>query len=281
MTSSKHKQSGFTLIEAIMVIVITGILGALASSIASPLRGYFDATARADLSDVADTALRRMARDLHLALPNSIRVSGKYIELLPTTTGGRYRAQQNCSGACTGDTLDFVAADTSFDVVGPLPLPVPVAGNEVVIDNAGTGDAYSGNNVATLTSTVGCVLSAAKICFTGGGGMRFPSTSPGNRFQIIGGPVTYVCDTATATLWRYTGYARQAVQPITIATLDALTNVSRARLATGVDCAASTFVFTSSVGLVTMSLTLSNNIDLPRNPDRLTLLHQVHVQNAP
>lgn len=271
MLSFKPRQSGFTLIEAVTVIVITGILGALVSSIASPLKGYFDAAARADLSDVADTALRRMARDMHLAVPNSIRVSGKFIELLPTTTGGRYRAQQDCSAACTGDILNFVAADTSFDVIGPLPSPAPVAGNEVVINNAGTGDAYSGNNVAALTSDGACTLSSSKICFSGG--KLFPNLSPGNRFHIVGKPVTYAC--SGDTLWRYTGYSRQAAQPDTIAKLEGLANFTKARLASGVNCNASSFVFTQLIGLVTISLTLSNS------SDSLTLLHQVHVQNAP
>ena len=95
MPRTPKYMAGFTLIEAIMVMVITGILAALVASFASPLKGYFDATARADLADVADTALRRMARELHAALPNSVRVSGSYIEFLPTTIGGRYRKEQD------------------------------------------------------------------------------------------------------------------------------------------------------------------------------------------
>lgn len=265
--------AGFTLIEAVMVIVITGILGALVASFAAPVRGYFDATARAELSDVADTALRRMARELHAALPNSVRVSGSYIEFLPTTAGGRYRKEQDCSAACAGDILEFAAADTSFDVIGTLAVP-PVNGEELVVYNTAPVFAYAtpADNVATIAvgSTISSVVFASHT---------FPVEfkSPSNRFQIISGPVTFAC--VDTTLWRYSGYARQKDQPTdrTIAPLSGATSI--ARLATGVNCVGSSFVYTPGVtnraDLVVMELTLSNN------SDSVTLLHQVHVQNVP
>jgi len=276
MLSCNRSQSGFTLVEAVMVIVITGILAVLASSFAAPLKGYFEALDRAELSGVADTALRRMARELRTALPNSVRVSGSFIEFLPTTTGGRYRKEQDCSASnlpCTGDILDFAVSDTSFDVIGALPS-VPVAGEELVVYNTTPTTVYAGANVVELTSNVNtCDLSAARICFDDG--MQFLA-SPGNRFQIISGPVTFAC--IGNTLWRYSGYARQAEQP-TSASSSPLDVATRARLATGVNCAASSFVYTPGVtqraDLVVMRLTLSNN------SDSVTLLHQVHVQNVP
>lgn len=274
MLSRNRSQSGFTLIEAIIVMVITGILAGLAASFAEPLQGYFDAVARAELSDAADTALRRMARELRTALPNSVRVSGSFIEFLPTTTGGRYRKVQDCSAVCAGDILDFMAVDTSFDVIGAL-SSVPVAGQELVVYNTTPTTVYDGTNATALTSSVACTLSANKICFNGG--KQFPLESPGNRFQIISGPVTFAC--IGTTLWRYSGYAKQAAQPINtaIAPLNAATSV--AKLATGVDCGNSSFVYNAGVtqraDLVVMSLTLANN------SDSVTLLHQIHVQNVP
>lgn len=285
MSFFTRRQSGFTLIEAVMVMVITGILGALVSSFAAPLRGYFDATARADLSDVADTALRRMARELHAALPNSVRVSGSYIEFLPTTTGGRYRA--NSAGGATscdaaGDELSFSAADTCFEVIGTLPTPpgAPVVGEELVVYNTAPAFAYAtpADNVAAIAanSTTNTILFASHA---------FPVEfkSPSNRFQIISGPVTFAC--VGNTLWRYSGYDRQAAQPTDIADAPLSNATNIARLATGVNCANSSFVYapgvTQRAGLITMTLTLSVQDSGGVNIDSLTLLHQVHVQNVP
>jgi MSHA biogenesis protein MshO len=267
-------QSGFTLIEAVMVIVITGILAVLASSFTAPLRGYFDAIARAELSDTADTALRRMARELHAALPNSVRVNGKYVEFLPTTTGGRYRAK-SVGGAAScgvaGDELLFSVPDTCFEVIGTLPA-APVEGEELVVYNTAPAYAYSGANVAAIAanSTTSKILFASHT-------FSADFESPSYRFQIISGPVTFAC--VGNSLWRYSGYARQVAQPtdITNAPLNVATNI--ARLAIGVNCANSSFAYnvgiTQRADLVVMNLTLSNN------SDSVTLLHQVHVQNVP
>jgi MSHA biogenesis protein MshO len=274
---------GFTLIEVVIVIVLTGILGVVATSFFTPLQGYFGALDRAELSDVADTALRRMGRELHAALPNSVRVSGNYIEFLPTITGGRYRANSaggtaGCGSA--GDDLSFSGNDTCFEVIGTLST-APSVGQELVVYNTSNTSAlgvYANDNVAALTSDLACTLSATKICFSGG--MQFPLESPSKRFQIISGPVTFAC--VGNTLWRYSGYARQASQPTNVTSAPLSTATSIARLATGVKCDTSNFSnmsgTTQRAGLVTMSLTLSNS---PEPLDSITLLHQVHVQNVP
>ena len=73
MNGLRTRNCGFTLIEAIVVIVITGIIASMvAVFIRTPVDGYLDAERRAGLTDIADTAVRRMARDIRLALPNSV-----------------------------------------------------------------------------------------------------------------------------------------------------------------------------------------------------------------
>ncbi len=74
---AQHKQQyGFTLIEMIVVIVITGIIaGVVAVFLKAPVQGYIDSARRAELTDIADTAIRRMARDVRTAVPNSVRVA--------------------------------------------------------------------------------------------------------------------------------------------------------------------------------------------------------------
>ncbi|MGB0128458.1 MAG: type II secretion system protein [Rhodocyclaceae bacterium] len=272
---------GFSLIEAIAVIVITGILGAIvAVFIRSPVQGYFDTVRRAQLTDTADTALRRIARDLRLALPNSVRLTasgGKtYLEFLQTRAGGRYRAE--CESASAGDPLVFgdasayacEAADNStFDVIGTA--ITMASGDQIVIYNLGiTGaDAYAGDTRRAYAGAPGAV---AQIPYSGG---QFPLASPGQRFHVVETPVTYECDPAGGVLRRYWGYAIAAAQPTppTVAT--------SALLADRIDPAAGCVfnydpnIANTRTGLVSLQLVLTSSGESVR------LFHQVHVNNVP
>src|SRR3989339_1345722 len=106
---------GFTLVEMVMVIVITGIIGGIvAVFLTAPVRQYVDVARRADMTDIADTALRRITRDVRLALPNSVRVAGTcdgtttcFLEFLPAPSGGRYRADIDATDdVCPGGNSD-------------------------------------------------------------------------------------------------------------------------------------------------------------------------------
>jgi len=83
----QSRERGVTLIEMVIVIAITAIIaGAVAVFISRPVEGYADAARRAVITDIADTALRRMTRDLRTALSNSIRTTSAsgvlYLEYL-------------------------------------------------------------------------------------------------------------------------------------------------------------------------------------------------------
>ncbi|MBI1395473.1 MAG: prepilin-type N-terminal cleavage/methylation domain-containing protein [Betaproteobacteria bacterium] len=268
----RRRERGFTLIEATMTIAIIGIVSAVVSLIIQrPVQGYFDTARRAELSDVADVALRRMVRDLRLALPNSVRVdaTGRYVEFLQVSGGGRYRAQVDSAGG--GDVLDFAGpgGDTSFDVIGAMPPAVP--GDQIAIFNLGSGftgaDAYQGtsNNRATIASVNGSrvTLTAPKL---------FPFESPGRRFHVVQYPVTYECDVAAGVVRRYWGYAispSQATPP---------SGGSNALLATHVsDCA---FAYDPNEILQRYG-TVSLRLALSSDQEAVTLFAEAHVPNVP
>lgn len=299
------RHAGVTLIELAITIALVGILAALIVNFVQPVRSYIDSSRRAALADTADTALRRIGRDVRLALPNSVRVDGtfKYLEFLLVRTGGRYRNDVDAAATLTcndgasavpaNDVLSFAAADTCFKTLGAIPnisqVTVNVAlnrGDFLVVFNlpstptTANADAYqfpgTGGNKSKISAAVAGTLANIgqdRIAFASN---LFTYESPGNRFFIIEGPVSYGC--AGGTLTRYWGYTITPTQtPVPPA------GGSSAIMATGVtDC---TFTYDLSMaaqgaGLVTMALQL-NTQDSRGTTETVSLYHAVHVNNVP
>lgn len=257
-------QRGFTLIEMVVVMTITGILVAIvALFIRRPMEGVIDSTRRVALADAADTALRRMARDIRTALPNSLRVTQSggtwYIEFLPVAAAGRYCEQSDC-----GTPLDTAAGNTSLGFAGPAPAPT-VAGKELVIYNLGINgaNAWNGDNTATLTGIVASSLTFAQ--------KTFPYASPGKRFQIVSRPVTYACNRA-GQLLRIWNYPRQPVQPAGVPS-----GASSAILAGDVSACSVDYqqAAIDQNGLLYLTLQIS------RNNETVTLSHAIQINNTP
>lgn len=293
---------GYTLIELIAVIVLLGIIAAVAGLVLrDPVRGYDDARNRAELTDAAETSLRRIATELHQALPNSIRLkqSGAttYVEFLLVRTGGRYRAAVDGSG--NGDILDFAASDSAFDTLGPLSaLPgQAIQANDVLAlfnlnssPSAAESNAYTFNqaassctsatpvsatcNTANITGpdTAGALASERHIAFDA---RKFPYTSPGNRFHVISGPVTFQCDLGAGTLDRVSGYTIQLAQPGPAFAGAPVTG----RLANFVTACDIQYDPVSSLPTYTGLLTL--RLTLTRKNESVTLYQEVHVSNVP
>jgi MSHA biogenesis protein MshO len=297
------RSRGLTLIELAVTIALVGILAVMVVQFIHPVRAYIDVSRRAALADTADGALRRIRRDLRLALPNSVRVttvSGVvYLEFLLVRVGGRYRyeaAASSTSGCPAGagtsvteDLLQFGAADTCFKTIGNLYNPAAnisqIVNNSdyVVVFNLQPGtdkaDAYqtscgSACNRSQVTGKAN-LTNEDRIQFNSN---TFTYESPGRRFYVIEGPVTYACDKANGTLTRYWGYAISASQPTP-------PGGSTALLANNVnDCL---FTYDNVVsaanmgaGLVSMWLKL-RALGSDGAAEDVNLYHAVHVNNVP
>ena len=294
----RSRSAGVTLIELAITIALVGILAALIVQFVAPVRSYIDSSRRAALADAADTALRRIGRDVRLALPNSVRVTTAggitYLEFLLVRTGGRYRYEAgtgtDCGGTTADDALSFSAADTCFTSIGNVPNSADVTTNDyVVVFNLPTGtdkaDAYQSSCGAACNKAL--ITTAPPAAGTGGhridftGGNTFTYESPGRRFFIIEGPVTYACSPSatppSGTLTRYSGYAIAAAQPTP-------PGVAGVLLASGVTAPCTltydTNVAASGAGLLTMSLKLSMQ-DSRGDTESVVLYHTVHVNNVP
>lgn len=273
--------AGFTLIEAIIVIVIAGALSVVAASyISRPIEQYRDQTRRADMTNTADTAVRRIARDVHLAVPNSVRVAtNQCVEFIPTYDGGRYRGALTAAG--TGFAMRNDAPITQLDVIGTLNT-APVAGDQLVIYNLGIEnlDAYAGNNRTSVTGYAGGVLSFAAEQFT--------ISSPEYRFQLVSleeEAVSFVCTgvgtdangNGTGTLWRVSKYGFNAPAPATCQNVAAGPPSISAMLASQV----SRCEFAYAPGVVERSAIVSVRLNIKQANEAVSLYHDVNVNNVP
>jgi MSHA biogenesis protein MshO len=289
------KQSGFTLIEMIIVIVITGILaGIISTFITRPIEGYVNLSQRAALVYNAENAIRQMRLDIHSALPNSVRVNTakNALELLSTVEAMRYRAQP--PGDAT-TRLNFSAADDQFNVFGNFiqlgNLPFTSATYRIAIYNIGALDystipptpiaganAYAGPNAAGAN-----VITPAgtTITITDNGNedhvdinpaFQFSFESPAQRLFVVDTPVSYICDLTAGTLTRYSGYNIQTSQPVPPTSGGSL-------LAQNItDCSFSYQPGTSQRAAI---VSLKIRLKVPGRNDRIQLLQQVHLENVP
>ena len=287
MRTCLPRLNGFTLIEMVIVIVISGILvGIVAVFIRGPVQGYADSVRRAELTDTADVALRRMTRDLRLALPNSLRVgtSGgvNYIEFIMTSAGGRYR--DLADGSTSGAFLSFTdVAGKTFDVLGAstvLAASAVVANDYIVIYNLGDGydpaNAYNasatGTNIARVSSVGSSAITLTSNPFAG---QSPPLPSPNNRFQVIPGgilAVTFSCPASgSGSFNRYAGYGFNTAMAMPPSGTPAV-------MATNANCVVA---YTSSAsarnGLISITLTLTD----PTSLESVSLFRQIHVDNSP
>ena len=267
---------GFTLVEMIVVIVITGIIaGVVAIFIQAPVQGYVDSARRAELTDIADTAVRRMKRDVRTAVPNSVLLSGACpacaVEYLPTKDGGRYRADT------PGNILNFGVADGSFDIIGTAINFAAGAKPDYIV----VGSTQS-NAVPPYLQTIAGVLRQ----YTGAAGAQptvtFSSTAlpawaelPSQRFDVVDGAqqaVTYRCEnvgtvngTGSGQLVRYWDYG-----------FGHTVGATKGVLADKVSgCNMTYSVANQRFGLLSISLTLTSE------NESVSLYNEIHVNNAP
>lgn len=288
-----NSQQGFTLIEAIVVIIIASIIAAVVGTVIRlPMQGYIDSTARAELTDVADTALRRMARDVRLALPNSLRTTqvgnDHYLELLLTVTGGRYLMTDDMP--TSGNVLSFTnIGSNTFDVLGQtISATEYQPGYYIVVYNLGTtsaddpANAYGSTcppscNRAVISSVLGNTVTMTTNVFAS---QSPAANSSAGHFQVVQTPVTYHC--ANGALTRYWDYTIQTSQPLTTAALALGPSPKSALLANNVT--ACSFIYSSvsvnsSKALLEIQLSLQSSGS--NNGGTVTLLQQVHVDNTP
>lgn len=301
---SRRAARGVTLIELVVAIVLIGIIVAATAFFVFPVRQSTDLVARAELTDIADNALQRIGRDVRLALPNSVRVDGStvpgsvFLEFLALRAAGRYRADSGSVSAgndCPADEalvapgddqLSFdTVADTCFMTIGSVPNATTiVAGDFLVLNNYGPGfagqDAYATAGTSNRRPILPVVTEPARerISFTSTTAFeRTLHDSPGRRFYVTSGPVSYVCDTAARTITRYSGYAIAAALPPVLVGAPSVALIAENVVDCSFDYAANV---APQIGLLTLRVTLSKTLS-GGETETVSLYHAIHVSNVP
>lgn len=283
MTSRHPRQAGFTLIELIIVLVLMTIIGATVAVFVRPaIDAYTDTRNRLALGDMGDTALRRMVRDIRVAVPNSLRTpSEACFELVPTVAGGRYRMGPNTAN--DAQWVNTAQATTGFDVLSTLSRE-PTVNDYVVINNQNGNDVYAGTDRATITAVNTPSASQGTLRLT----ISSLQVSPGydgGRFQVVSQnepSVFYVCDgpglsadgrTGTGVLWRIKR-SFNATYPTACPATTGGTVLAR-------NVRSCRFVYSPNKGATQQSGFVYLELAITRNGETATLAHGAHVLNVP
>jgi MSHA biogenesis protein MshO len=293
----RHAQGGFTLVELVMVITLAGLVTVMiTSALSRPLEGFVAQSRRAELVDLAAGALNRMARDIRLAVPNSVRLNGSLanpaMEMFNVLNAGRYRPNRvggdglmfatgtaaNCS-ASGNNCSAFQVLDAGFSVAGARWLVVYNIGSSVLGSNlwvsglnpsvvSPDGSTFA---VSALPGNESLISMAAP-----GGSFNFSFASPQRRFYLSDQIVGYRCDLdiANPENGKLIRFSRSARTPDFNQGSDAGPEAVAATHVTG--CGMSYQVGSSQrAGLVTLRLQLT------LEGESIELFQQVHVDNAP
>ena len=282
MFTLPKKRSGFTLVDMIIVIVITGIIGGMvAIFIRAPVQGYMDSARRAELTDIADTAMRRLARDVHTAVPNSLRstnCTAPCVEFLPTKDGGRYRGD---TGGNNNILVFGPSGTTQFDIVGTAMSSVTATTDFIVVGsgqpNGAPPFAYAYDQTAAgiLRQVTNMTNGSATVTFAAPA-LPYLAKLSSRHFSVVDGTqraVAYACEglgkdangNGTGQLKRYWNYG-----------FNVAPSVNSAILANKVElCDFNYSASNQRFGLLAVTLKLTSG------GESVTLYNEIHVNNVP
>ncbi|WP_273204146.1 type II secretion system protein [Marinobacter subterrani] len=196
------RQSGYTLIELIMVIVLLSIVATVSVRfVGLSTQGALDTSTRQLRALQSVVISEQLTRELREAFPLSIRTNGSCIEWLPLDAGTNYLRRTRGPGF---DDIEIAA----------FAQPPPTGDTRAVIYGYGTStaDLYAASDPGPVSSEIAAIdNSGSPATITLASSHRFSSNSPARRLFVVGEPVS-ICQSGRF-LYRYSGYTPAAVQP--------------------------------------------------------------------
>lgn len=281
------------MVELIIVMVITATLAGILLVFFKPaMQNYMSAGQRAAMSDLADSAMRRMVRDIRISVPNSVRWKSipntQCLEMLPTSGGGRFRMAEDTvwDAANPGNPsmpLDPNVPSSGFDILTPIGTQ-PASGDWVVIGNQ-SPDVYAANTTRYPIAQVQAApnISVGTLRLTFSPQVQFPVGYDGGRFVVVPNAqqaVSYVCanpnidasGTGTGTLYRVASYGFNPSQicPSTANAPILATHVQKCD-----------FRYDPSSGANTQNGYVEITLQIADHGESVSLFYGAHVDNVP
>jgi MSHA biogenesis protein MshO len=218
MIGESRRGRGLTLIELIVALTVTAIVASFSITlIAAPPSALEASNRRASLRENATQAMAVVERSWRDALPNSLRFRSaagvlaiEYLNVLDSAV--LFRDDPAVPAA---ERLTIGVADNRFETLGDFPrLTKPLDSTALYIALHHSGAA--GANAWAMTDVISAPGSRVRIAVGSAPGQAqvqltpaalFTAIGPSRRVYLLSGPVSYLCNRATGTLTRYSGYA--------------------------------------------------------------------------
>lgn len=287
-----QRQTGFTLVELVIVIVLLGIISTITVGfITSAVQGFADLKRREQLSSAARIAVNRIVTEVQNALPDSIRINpaGDCLEFIPILATSRY-LNISVTPAPASSALSAIPFAIT-PAIGRIAV-YPAISNKADEPGRTSNPVYDLDNLAIISppiqSTANLQAATGEIKINLTAPHTFPLASPANRYFVVGEPVSFCLkgsDLYRIQAIQGTPYSFAINQP-SKATLVGLAEPQRVLLATDIHKPSAGRLFTyspasatSTNSSVSFDLLIQSDTNLS-NPDAEAIRIQFEVQIA-
>lgn len=214
-----HKQTGFSIVEMVLAIVISGILAlGVINFIGDSVNGLTSTTNRNEISTAGRIALDRIAMEIHNALPNSIRTTvataggDQCLEFVPIRAATSYiNPPFTGPGTLSFDVVDFQPSQHGIN--GGYAVIYPNRQNTLYAGDIGTSSGWPNfasrgpiQEIASIAASVSPNQSTVTLTKA----HRFQRRSPQQRFFVVEDPISFCV--VGENLYRYTNYGFYTLQ---------------------------------------------------------------------
>ena len=267
-------QSGFTLVELVVVIVVLAVLGVgVTQFIVNSSQGYVDTAMRERQGSAARAAIERISRELRNALPNSARTSAdnQCLEYVPVLGASIYTQVPLLSASNAFMSIPFVSSASAPSIGRVAVYPIDTA----EIYSPATTSAAASSISPQLSSDAADLVDTAAIRIELANEHRFLSDSPSRRWFMVDQPVSFCF--SDGKLFRYSQYGFNATQALPgSGNLGTEAVPDRMLLAGG---ASGSFVVTPAT--LQRNALVQLNLELREQDEGVSISHEVQLRNVP